>query len=96
MTFSFHPLAKAELQDAVEYYEQQQVGLGLEFLEEIYAAIQRVLQFPTAWPQSSRRSRRCLTNRFPYGIIYEIRDSEFLIVAVTHHSRKPTYWADRL
>ena len=96
MTFSFHPLAKAEPQDAVEYYEQQQVGLGLKFLEEVYAAIQRVLQFPTAWPQSSRRSRRCLTNRFPYGIIHEIRDSEILIVAVTHHSRKPTYWADRL
>jgi len=96
MTFAFHPLAKAELQDAVEYYEQQQVGLGLEFLEEIYATIQRVLHFPTAWPQSSRHSRRCLANRFPYGIIYEIRDSEILIVAVMHHSRKPTYWADRL
>jgi plasmid stabilization system protein ParE len=96
MTFSFHPLAKAELQDAVEYYEQQQAGLGLEFLEEIYATIQRVLQFPTAWPQSSRRSKRCLANRFPYGIIYQIRDSEIVIIAVMHHSRKPAYWADRL
>ena len=96
MTFSFHPVAKAELQDAVEYYEQQQAGLGLEFLEEMYATLQRVHQFSAAWPQSSRRSRRCLANRFPYSIIYQIRDSEILIIAVMHQSRKPAYWADRL
>jgi len=96
MTFSFHPLAKAEMQDAVEYYEQQQSGLGLEFLEEMYATIQRVLRFPAAWPQSSRYSRRCLASRFPYSIIYQIRSSGILVVAVMHHSRKPAYWADRL
>jgi plasmid stabilization system protein ParE len=96
MTFVFHPLAQAELQDALDYYEQQQPGLGLEFLEEAYATIQRILQFPTAWPEASSRTRRCLTNRFPFGVIYQLRESDILIIAVMHHRRKPAYWADRL
>ena len=31
----FHPLAEQELLDAVTYYEEQRVGLGLEYLEEV-------------------------------------------------------------
>jgi len=39
MKFYFHPDAKEELDGAVAYYEQSQPGLGLEFAEEVYAAI---------------------------------------------------------
>ena len=42
MTFSFHPRADAEFDEAVRYYEDCQSGLGLEFAEEVYAAIRRV------------------------------------------------------
>jgi hypothetical protein len=35
MRFYFHPEAEAELDKAVEYYEQRQQGLGLEFVEEV-------------------------------------------------------------
>jgi len=31
MRFHFHPEAAAEFDKAVEYYEQRQSGLGLEF-----------------------------------------------------------------
>jgi hypothetical protein len=41
MRFYFHPEAEAELDKAVEYYEQRQQGLGLEFVEEVYATITR-------------------------------------------------------
>ncbi len=42
MRFYFHPEAEAELDKAVEYYEQRQQGLGLEFVEEVYATITRI------------------------------------------------------
>lgn len=89
MSFTIHPLAKVELNDAVDYYEEQQPGLGLEFAEEVFSTIQRILQFPTAWTELSQSSRRCLTNRFPYGVIYQIRDEEILIVAIAHLNRRP-------
>lgn len=33
----FHPLAQQELADSVAYYEQQQPGLGLAYVEEIHS-----------------------------------------------------------
>ncbi len=45
MKFYFHPDAKEEFDGAVEFYEQSQPGLGLEFAEEIYATIARIIQF---------------------------------------------------
>jgi hypothetical protein len=94
-TFHFHPAARQELDDAVSYYDSVQPGLGLEFLEEAYATIQRVLDYPEAWATLSTNTRRCLMNRFPYGVIYQKRADAVLVVAITHLSRKPGYWKGR-
>ncbi|MCD6197453.1 MAG: type II toxin-antitoxin system RelE/ParE family toxin [Deltaproteobacteria bacterium] len=96
MTFSFHPAARRELNEAVDYYEDCQPGLGYEFLEEVYATIARILHYPNAWSQISRRARRCLTKRFPYGVIYQVKEDHIRIVAVAHSHRRPGYWLNRL
>lgn len=95
MTYSFHPEARTDLNQAVDYYENCQSGLGSEFLDEVEAAIERILQFPEAWSKLSHRTRRCLTNRFPYGIIYQIQENHIRIIAVAHSHRHPKYWVDR-
>jgi toxin ParE1/3/4 len=92
--YSFHPDARIEFLEAIEYYENQHKGLGLEFAKEIYATIQLILHFPLAWSPSSKNTRRCLTHRFPYGIIYSV-DESILILAVMHLNRKPAYWYKR-
>jgi len=96
MTYNFLPPAQAELEEAVDYYNDQQPGLGDEFAEEIRRTIHRILAHPEAWAKLSRRTRRCRTNKFPYGIIYQIRGDSILVVAVMHLHRKPSYWKDRL
>jgi plasmid stabilization system protein ParE len=95
MKYSFHPLAVAELNEAIDYYEELQSDLGLEFAKEIFSSIQRVIEFPKAWSPLSLNTRRCLVNRFPYGIIYQILDNEILIIAVMQLNRKPSYWECR-
>ncbi|WP_233787150.1 hypothetical protein [Dulcicalothrix desertica] len=39
--------------------------------------------------------RRCMTRRFPYGILYTIEQHYILILAVMHCSREPGYWKSR-
>ena len=95
MNFSFHLAAEQELNDAVDYYNGCQNGLGLQFAKEIYDAIQNILAFPRAWTPLSRNNRRCLVNRFPYGVIYQIADEEIIIIAVMPLNREPGYWKDR-
>lgn len=96
MTFSFHPLARAELVHAVEYYEACEPGLGLEFLDEVQQAVSRLALNPAAWSPFSPRTRRCPTRRFPFFIIYRAQIDHLEIVAVANMRRKPGYWADRL
>ena len=96
MKFSFHPEAKFELNQATEFYQLKDSNLGLEFLEEVFGSISRIIEFPQAFPNFSKNTRKCLINRFPFAVIYQIRQKEIFIVAITHLSRKPGYWKERM
>lgn len=95
MKIKFLEIAQIELDQAIEYYNNEFPGLGEEFLGEILKAIGRIGEFPEAWHSLSERTRRCQTRRFPYGIIYQIREGEILVVAVAHLHRHPAYWKTR-
>jgi len=95
MTYSFHPEAELELNQAIDYYEECQAGLGLEFADEVYKAVQRILVFPDAWQSLGEGNRRCLTNRFPFGLIYYQKEQEIIILAVMQLGKKPNYWKSR-
>ncbi len=44
MNFSFHPEAEKEFNQAIDYYEDLQENLGLEFAQEIFDVIQRIIE----------------------------------------------------
>jgi hypothetical protein len=95
MTFSFHPEAEIELQQAINFYENIRLGLGLDFAKEAYAAIQRAVLFPEAWALVDSDIHRSLVARFPYGILYSIELNEIFIVAVMNLHKEPNYWQQR-
>lgn len=92
----FLDVAQQELDETVEYYNTELQGLGDQFLLEVLSSLERISQFPEAWHLFTENSRRCQTRRFPYGIAYQIVESEILIVAVAHLHRRPSYWLDRI
>lgn len=96
MKISFLEIARVELDDAIEYYNYDAPGMGDAFLTDVLNAIARIGEFPEAWHPLSKRTRRCQTRRFPYGIIYLIREDEILIIAIANLHRKPDYWKDRI
>lgn len=95
MTFSFHPEAEEEFLEAINYYEDRERGLGYDFSIEVFATIQNIVIYPTAWPVIEEGVRRCLVHRFPYGVIYNIEQEEILVLAVMHLRRHPGYWKNR-
>jgi len=96
MTIEVLPPARAELMGAISYYNTQSEGLGYEFAAEVKRTLERIIQYPDAWFKLSKRTHRCRTNRFPYGIIYQVRKETLLVVAVMHLSREPETWKSRL
>lgn len=96
MRFHFHPEADREFDDCVQYYENCRPGLGIEFAEEIYATISRISEYPDAWSPISKNTRRCLANRFPYGVIFQVKSGMLRIIAIANLQRRPGYWRDRI
>ncbi len=91
------PEAAEELLEASEWYEDRRPGLGAEFVGAVEHAMNAAANAPlaaAAWP-GSRRHRRRVMERFPYILVYELRDDAIEFVAVAHTSREPGYWLKR-
>lgn len=95
MNFSFHPEAEEEFNQAIDYYEDIDPGLGYDFALEVYSTIQRAVDYPTAWAVLDGEVRRCLVRRFPFGVLYTAEQAEIFVVAVMNLHRQPGYWIDR-
>lgn len=95
MRIEFLEAAQTELDQAFEWYESQQKDLGVQFLNELDAAVRRIITYPESYVLIGKELRRCLVKRFPYGILYGIDADKIIVVAVAHLHRKPDYWLDR-
>jgi len=95
MTFGFHPEAEKEFLEAIAYYEDCEPGLGEDFSIEVNSAVLNVLSYPNTWPILEEDVRRCLTNRFPYAVLYSVEPDRVYILAVMHLHRDPDYWKHR-
>jgi len=80
----------------MEFYESSREGLGSEFLGEVEATIRLIESYPLAWTSLSPRTRRCRIHRFPYGLFYQVRPDEILIVSVMDLRRDPKRWEQYL
>ena len=96
MTPRFYKAAEHELDEAVAFYDAQVPGLGARYRAAVREALSQIERFPKAGTRLSRRTRRRLVNRFPYGIVYRHTDDGIFVVAIAHLHRKPEYWRDRL
>lgn len=89
-------IAQLEFNEAREFYEIEQIGLGAKFENEIKNGILRIKQFPRAWPPERKETRKYLTRKFPYKIVYSIQEDTIVVLAFAHLHRKPNYWVDRI
>ena len=96
--FQLSDPASTELAEAIRWYEQQRSGLGGELFDAISETIDLIRTHPDiGTPRTTRRpSRQLRVNRFPYHVVYRVREEDIYVVAVAHTSRRPDYWKHRL
>ena len=88
--------AEVELWEAVAYYEERAAGLGLDLAAEFERSIQAICESPKRWPLRKDGTRRYLTRRFPFVIVYTYHRDHMWIIAIAHCKRRPEYWTDRI
>ena len=96
MTIQFHSEARKEFFKAAEYYENQVVGLGDSFIDEVEKVLTVIVEQPTSGTKITPTERRFLVSRFPYGLIYSSNKDQITIFAVMNLRRKPGYWKSRI
>jgi hypothetical protein len=86
----FHRLAEHELNEAAQYYDLEERGLGAAFLAEVDRCIQSIRAQPEAGMVLLGEVRRRLLRRFPYAL-YKIKPNGVRILAVMNLRRRPAY-----
>jgi toxin ParE1/3/4 len=93
----FTRIARAELIQAQDWYENESPGLGQRFLAAVNAVIDRMIANPKQFPAAYKNIHRALLRRFPYAILFVIEPNEALtVIACFHSSRDPMHWQKRM
>ena len=96
MTYEFHPAAEAEYLESIAYFEFKQAGLGASFLYEFESKMDSICSSPKQYQiEAPPDIRRAQMIRFPYTVIYRIKQDAIQILAIAHHRRRPLYWLGR-
>ncbi len=91
----FHPDARREFTEAIQYYFEKDPQLADDFISAIDDGLHTIRTNPQIWRVLRQIIRRYLVRRFPFGIYYTYEDNFVTVWAIYHLSRKPDDWADR-
>lgn len=92
MKYFFSVKASEELAAVADFYESQQQGLGLEFILEIEEGLSAVMDAPQRRPTIALGFQKYRIHRFPFALIYRVRDQAVEVYAVFDLRRRPNSW----
>jgi len=96
VTYSLHPEAASELEDAFNFYrEQGGLRLAQAFLTEFERVATLLVSNPDFGTPSGGSRRSFPLRRFPYSLIYRSLSADVRVLVVGHQHRKPGYWRGR-
>ncbi len=90
------PEAAREVQEAFDWYEEQDEGLGFEFLRAAEASLSAIQRMPFSFPIARGQARRALLRKFPYFLLYLVEPDRIVVLACFHVKRDPIDWLRRI
>jgi len=92
---SQHELAEYELNDAADYYNAKEPGLGRSFILEVKRVVSQISEHPESAKPLKGNARCKALRRFPYSVIYSLTPDTIRILAIAGQRRRPFYWRGR-
>ena len=89
------PRVDLDVAATYQWYENEQPGLGLEFLDQLRAVYDRIAASPFQYQDLRSGIRRALLRRFPYVVYFAVEADVVIVLAVLHASRDPAEWQRR-
>lgn len=85
-----------DINEAKDWYESQQTGLGSQFIESFYAAIEVLPSAPFLYQIQFDNVRQVSVKRFAYTVYYRVEQNNVLIVATFHQAKDPKRTANEI
>jgi plasmid stabilization system protein ParE len=83
------PYAIKMAENAYQWYEEQQNGLGDLFLLELENCYDKLVLFPVLYNKVRKDFRQIILKKFPYVVVYKIIEEKVVVYSVFHTSRNP-------
>ena len=90
------PKAEQDLKNSRNYYNEQKENLGNEFVADVKTTVKRIEENPLQFPKYKKEIRKANTNRFPFAILFFVKDTLVNIFAIFNFSRNPQNISKRL
>jgi plasmid stabilization system protein ParE len=85
---SFLPDFEHDLEKAFNWYQEEGGDLiAYTFLEFVLIAINQIENNPKFFERYRSNFRKCNLNKFPYKILFKVKNDEVVIFAIFHHKR---------
>jgi len=95
MKLKISPFAEKDLQESIEYYNEQKEGLGNEFAETVNYTFERIKKNPDQFPKEHKNMRKAQTEHFPFNVFFVVKDTIGYILGIFHSSRNPKTMKNR-
>ena len=94
----FSSEAESDLREATEWYEEQRIGLGQDFVSYLDTSLHMLQKNPKLYQVLYKNIRSVLIKKYPYCIFYNIEEEkkEIHIFALLHTKRNPEIWLNRM
>jgi len=91
LVYKIHSLAYKENIETYQWYEVQQAGLGLRYLNAVEKSIERIINNPDHFSILRGKYRHVQVKDFPFTIVDEFSQNRksIHISAIFHNSRSP-------
>ena len=91
----YHPLFDCDVLEAAGWHDQRSPGLGSLFVDAARAATQRIVDQPSLFASTVHGLRYVRLKRFPYVVLFDVTETEILMLGVLHTARSIEKWRER-
>ena len=79
-----------EIENARDYYENNQLNLGTSFTNEVFSILEILESNPLLFPVKFENIREAVIKKFPFVVIFEVLpNNEIIVLSVFHFRRNP-------
>lgn len=84
--------AQLDLIAGFGWHDEQQPGLGDEFLSAVQSVFHSIEHYPEMFAVVHGEVRRAIVPRFPFAVFYLVEAKRTVVLRVLHTARNPALW----